>query len=1078
MARNTVLRIALAVTALGIILAAAPGVASGASLVGHWALDGDATDSGPGKSNGTVNGNVAFIPGMFAQAAQFDGAGDYILIPSNTGIQLRGGTGEYSVAVWVKPDDTGDHLILLQGLGCSTWGSWFLGLGGPEPDATRYPNMLVFGVRSTGAAAYTGVMADAVAGEWVHVAASYDGAVLTLYLDGQEQQSIETNTMPGANTDGFYIGGDPGCNGRVWYAGLVDDLYIYNRALEPAQVQGLMEGIPAAFTKAVRPTPEDGATGVGAPMLQWTPGETAIFVDVFVGTTPDLTAANRLKRQPAAIKMLYVVVPPLEPGQTYFWRVDAVDAKGALISTGDVWSFTMAPVTAFAPIPADGALYQSVDAVLSWTPGQNAFSHELYFSTSQDDVANRAEAAFQGSLVETALALPPLSLETKFYWAVDEIDALGDKQAGDVWSFTTTIPGLGFAKRELWLNGSSGTTVADLTNDPRYPGSPSDVNEVSDFESPADVADNYGGKLSAWLHVPLAGEYTFWIASDDNSELWLGADADSAERIASVPDWTSAQEWDKFASQKSKPVALEAGRYYLMALWKDGTGGDNCAVAWQGAGIPNRELIAGSYLMPFEALWAYGPRPRNGAVDTPQTLELKWTAGTRGTTHQVYFSEDKDAVVNGEPGSAAYRGQQAVDDTTFDPGALEFGKTFYWRVDEVNPTEADSPWKGAVWSFTTANFIVVDDFEDYVDDVEGRIFQTWIDGWGYTEPAPGNPGNGTGSAVGYGAAPFAERTIVKSGLQSMPLAYNNADSPFYSETNRTFDTPMNWTVNGMDTLSLQVYGYPELTTTAVTETGGKMTLAGGGRDIWDNSDEFTYAFKSLNGDGSIVARVVSVGAGSNTWAKGGVMIRDSLDGGSMHAMMVMTDGGGNGASFQYRNATDGTSGNTDSSVIVTPPYWVRLERFGDSFAGYTSADGATWVNVGAQDVVMTAPVYIGLCVTSHVAGTDRTFEFDNIKTTGSVTGQWQGAVIASPKYNSTQDLYVVVTDSANKSATVTNATAVNATDWTEVLMPLSSFTGVSMTKVKSMTIGVGSRTSPMADGTGMLFIDDIRVIKP
>ncbi len=131
---------------------------------------------------------------------------------------------------------------------------------------------------------------------------------------------------------------------------------------------------------------------------------------------------------------------------------------------------------------------------------------------------------------------------------------------------------------------------------------------------------------------------------------------------------------------------------------------------------------------------------------------------------------------------AAYRGQQSVDNTSFDPGALEFGKTYYWRVDEVNTADPDSPWKGAVWSFTTANFIVVDNFESYTDEDVGRIFQTWIDGWGYTTPAPGDPGNGTGATVGYINPPFAEKTIVHGGAQSMPLAYNNADSPYYSET--------------------------------------------------------------------------------------------------------------------------------------------------------------------------------------------------------------------------------------------------------------------------------------------------------
>jgi len=318
----------------------------------------------------------------------------------------------------------------------------------------------------------------------------------------------------------------------------------------------------------------------------------------------------------------------------------------------------------------------------------------------------------------------------------------------------------------------------------------------------------------------------------------------------------------------------------------------------------------------------------------------------------------------------------------------------------------------------------------------------------------------------------------------MPLGYNNADSPYYSETDRTFGTPVNWTVNGMNTLSLQVRGYPQPTATAVTETGGKMTLTGDGADIWGATDEFTYAYKTLNGDGTIVAKVVSNGTGSNTWAKGGVMIRDSLDGESASVQMCLTGSAGNGGVFQNRasagldmGANDATS-NTQSGVVIAPPYWVKLERFGDAFAGYVSSDGATWVNVGTQDVIMAAPVYIGLCVTSHAPGEQRTFQFDSIKTTGSVTGQWQGAVIASPKYNTAQDLYVAIQDSANKTAVVTNATAVNAADWVEVQMPLSSFSGVNMTKVKKMTIGVGNRNSPAADGSGMLFIDDIRVIKP
>jgi hypothetical protein len=284
-------------------------------------------------------------------------------------------------------------------------------------------------------------------------------------------------------------------------------------------------------------------------------------------------------------------------------------------------------------------------------------------------------------------------------------------------------------------------------------------------------------------------------------------------------------------------------------------------------------------------------------------------------------------------------------------------------------------------------------------------------------------------------------------------------------------------------LSLQVRGYPQVTTTAVTETGGKMTLTGSGTDIWNNSDDFTYAYKSLNGDGTLVAKVTSNGTGTNAWAKGGVMIRDSLDGGSMQALMAITANSataaaGNGASFQYRNATNGASGNVDATSVVAPPYWVKVERIGDTFTGYTSADGSSWQMLGTQDIVMTNPVCIGIAVTSHVAGEQRTYQFESIKTTGSVTGAWQGAAISSPRYNSPQNLYVALQDSTGKVAVVTDATAVNSATWVEVRMPLSSFTSVSASKIKKMFIGVGDRNAPVADGTGMLFIDDIRVIKP
>jgi hypothetical protein len=154
----------------------------------------------------------------------------------------------------------------------------------------------------------------------------------------------------------------------------------------------------------------------------------------------------------------------------------------------------------------------------------------------------------------------------------------------------------------------------------------------------------------------------------------------------------------------------------------------------------------------------------------------------------------------------------SLDVNSFDPGGLEFGTTYFWRVDEVNDTEV---WPGVVWSFTTANFIVVDDFERYTNDSPNRAFQTWLDRYGFSADdffSNGYDGNGTGMGVGHDiwseGTPYVtivETDIVHGGSQSLPLYYDNAATG-HSEADRTWAEPQDWTVNGFDALKLHIYG--------------------------------------------------------------------------------------------------------------------------------------------------------------------------------------------------------------------------------------------------------------------------------
>ncbi len=131
----------------------------------------------------------------------------------------------------------------------------------------------------------------------------------------------------------------------------------------------------------------------------------------------------------------------------------------------------------------------------------------------------------------------------------------------------------------------------------------------------------------------------------------------------------------------------------------------------------------------------------------------------------------------------------------------------------------------------------------------------------------------------------------------------------------------------------------------------------------------------MTGDGVIIARVASV-SNTSSWAKAGVMIRETLDASSRQALMLVSYS--KGLAFQRRAATGGTSVST-AGALVAAPYWVKLERIGNTFNAYASADGATWTLVGTDSIPMAPTVYVGLAVSSHVAGTLATATFDGVR---------------------------------------------------------------------------------------------------
>jgi PA14 domain len=165
----------------------------------------------------------------------------------------------------------------------------------------------------------------------------------------------------------------------------------------------------------------------------------------------------------------------------------------------------------------------------------------------------------------------------------------------------STIAGSGSISREVWT-GISGTAVADIP----VGAAPNLTDTLPSFEAPTDWADDYGTRIRGYITAPVTGSYTFWIASDDNSELLLSINDNPANKvsIATVPDWTDSRQWNKYSTQKSSAaIPLDAGhRYYVEALQKEAGGVDNLAVGWAKPGESTSapsEVIPGSVLSPF-----------------------------------------------------------------------------------------------------------------------------------------------------------------------------------------------------------------------------------------------------------------------------------------------------------------------------------------------------------------------------------------------------------------------------------------------------------------------------------------------
>ena len=233
----------------------------------------------------------------------------------------------------------------------------------------------------------------------------------------------------------------------------------------------------------------------------------------------------------------------------------------------------------------------------------------------------------------------------KFLWTYDPHTPAGNEEVGKI-------------SQEVWDN-VTGTKVSTIPVN----SEPSSVKDLTIFETATNVADNYGSRVRGYVMVPETGNYTFWIASDDQSQLWLSTDDDPAnkKKIAEVTGWTTSRQWERYPSQKSAAISLVANRkYYIEALHKEGTGGDNLAVGWQ---LPNGSMerpIPGNRLISFSSIANSAPKvtitePEDGATfNAPAIFAISADAfDQEGNLQKVEFYNGTAKL--GEDTSSPYR---------------------------------------------------------------------------------------------------------------------------------------------------------------------------------------------------------------------------------------------------------------------------------------------------------------------------------------------------------------------------------------------------------------------------------------